>query len=81
MPKPKYSFASITLGELLAYPSEEIQRHARGALCALQAEAKRLESEQDEALGNGKFCTNCGYVEAQFTKNCRKCHSKLIYKV
>lgn len=43
----------VTLDELLVHPSEEVKRHAMGALKALQRHFASITKKQDKMLSNG----------------------------
>lgn len=47
MPRPLHA---ITLGEMLAHDSEEVRRHAQGAMKALTRDIKRLTAQQDKDM-------------------------------
>lgn len=42
---------------------------------------KKVYEIPEEILKQGKYCIQCGYVEAQTTENCKECGSRLVYNI
>lgn len=64
-------YSKITLGELLSDKNETIRRNAISILKQLQA----------IRFNKMKYCTTCGYVEAQKGFNCKECKDELVYEI
>jgi hypothetical protein len=79
-------YTKLTLGELLSSTDEIIKRNATSILKQLQrAEAKKIEvkseSVETKFMPKKRYCTRCGYVEAQITENCKECGSTLTHEI
>lgn len=80
------NYTKVTLGELVSSQDEFVRRSAMAILKHIQRlDIKQLkvrsEFVETKFVVEKRYCTRCGYVEAQSGKNCKECGSELIYKI
>ena len=66
---------------IITIRSKEPQSAVIGIVNAPDVKVDTMIEKGKSQKGEKLYCTKCGYVEAQTTKNCKECGAEMFYKI